>query len=82
LYGGHEDSVQTRVGSSQGLLICTRPAVFSAAEWTFARHGWKLLSRLRGSESVRIRRYGYDMSSLDHSVCGSYVGPTDAIFMI
>jgi len=52
LYGGREDNVQTPVRSSQVLLICPRPAVFSAAERTFARHGWTLLSRSPGSESV------------------------------
>jgi len=52
LYGGREDNVPTRVRSSQVLLICTRPAVFSAAERTFAWHGWTLLCRSRGSDSV------------------------------
>jgi len=52
LYGGREDNVQTRVRSSQVLLICTTPAVLLAAERTFARHGWTLLSRSWRSQSV------------------------------
>jgi len=51
-YGGRKDNVETRMRSSQVLLICMRPALFLVAERTFARHGRTLLSQWRGSESV------------------------------
>ena len=59
LYGGRKENVQTRVRSSQVLPICTRPAVFSAAERTFARHGGRC-SVDRGA----LRRSRFDCKAM------------------